>query len=66
AYEKKNFAGVFAIIFGGIIDLEKSLPHTWDRLSKQSRTFVTLVDDMLGEDSHFKLYFEKLRRSPLP
>ncbi|CAF2078747.1 unnamed protein product [Rotaria magnacalcarata] len=66
AYQKKNFAGVFAIIFGGIIDLEKSLPHTWDRLSKQSRTFVTLVDDMLGEDSHFKLYFEKLRQSPLP
>ncbi|CAF3765255.1 unnamed protein product [Rotaria sordida] len=66
AYEKKNFAAVFAIIFGGIIDLEKSLPHTWDRLSKQSRTFVTLVDDMLGEDSHFKLYFEKLRQSPLP
>jgi hypothetical protein len=30
AYEKKNFAAVFAIIFGGIIDLEKSLPHTWD------------------------------------
>jgi hypothetical protein len=24
------------------------------------------VDDMLGEDSHFKLYFEKLRQSPLP
>ncbi|CAF1455941.1 unnamed protein product, partial [Adineta steineri] len=66
AYEKKNFAAVFAIIFGGIIDLEKSLPFTWDRLSKQSRTFVTLVDDMLGEDSHFKLYFEKLRQSPLP
>ncbi|CAF0930895.1 unnamed protein product [Adineta ricciae] len=65
-YEKKNFAAVFALIFGGIIDLEKSLPHTWDRLSKQSRTFVTLVDDMLGEDSHFKLYFEKLRQSPLP
>jgi hypothetical protein len=21
---------------------------------------------MLGEDSHFKLYFEKLRQSPLP
>ena len=30
AYEKKNFAAVFALIFGGIIDLEKSLPHTWD------------------------------------
>ena len=27
---------------------------------------MTLVDDMLGEDSHFKLYFEKLRQSPLP
>ncbi|CAF0942317.1 unnamed protein product [Didymodactylos carnosus] len=65
-YEKKNFAAVFAIIFGGITDLERSLPHTWDRICKQSKQFVAFVDDMLGEDSHFKLYFEKLRQCALP
>ena len=46
AHEKKNFAAVFAIIFGGIIDLDKALPHTWDV------SLFLLNKSLLSNDHH--------------
>ena len=43
ACEKKNFAAVFALIFGGIIDLDKALPHTWEvRRNEEKDVFERL------------------------